>query len=237
MSQSSSPAKSLGSRIWEWLLPSNTPQDAPTGADALQIDWLKAVPYTLIHLACFGVLWTGWSWPALAMALFLYALRVFTLTGFYHRYFSHRSFKAGRIPQCACGWIGCTPIQKTPLWWAAHHRHHHTHSDDEHDLPSPRQSGFWYAHMGWFLTPKCGPTNFRLIPDFAKFPELRWLDRFELLPPVLLMVLLYLTGFVFAYQWPQLGCSGGQMVIWFLISTVATYHVTYLVNTATHMMG
>jgi stearoyl-CoA desaturase (delta-9 desaturase) len=236
MNQSPPAKESLVKRIKEWAFSSNSVQ-AGDGAEAMVIDWVKAIPYALIHVACLGVIWVGWSWPALAMALFFYALRVFALTGFYHRYFAHRSFKVGRITQFVFGWIGCTAIQKSPLWWAAHHRHHHAHSDDEHDLHSPKQSGFWYAHMGWFLTPKCGPTNYRLIPDFAKFPEMRWLDRFELIPPLVLIGLLYLTGFVFAYQWPELGCTGAQMVIWFFISTVAVYQVTYLVNTATHMFG
>src|SRR5439155_26141420 len=118
----------------------------------------------------------------------LYALRVFALTGFYHRYFSHRAFKTTRVCQFVFGVLGCSAVQRGPLWWAAHHRHHHVHSDDEHDLHSPRRQGFWWSHFGWFLTPKALPTNMKLIPDYAKFPELRLLDRFETLVPVLLAV-------------------------------------------------
>ena len=76
-----------------------------------------------------------------------------------------------------------------------------------------------------------------MIPDFAKYPELRWLDRFELVPPVILIGMMYLAGFILDYQWPELGCTGWQMVAWFFVSTIFCYHVTYLVNTATHMMG
>ncbi|MFO0864215.1 MAG: hypothetical protein U0744_06095 [Gemmataceae bacterium] len=60
-------------------------------------DWVRSIPYWAIHASVLGVIWVGWSWPAVAMCAFMYALRVFTLTAFYHRYFSHRSFKCGRV--------------------------------------------------------------------------------------------------------------------------------------------
>ena len=224
-------------RFVQWLFLTDLQQEKIQGPEGERIDWKRAVAYATIHLAALSAFFTGWSWPALGAAFFLYALRVFTLTGFYHRYFSHRTFKVGRITQFVFGWIGCTAIQKSPLWWAAHHRHHHIHSDEPEDIHSPRQRGFWFAHMGWFLTPKCSPTNLKMIPDFAKYPELRWLDRFELVPPVILIGMMYLAGFILDYQWPELGCTGWQMVAWFFVSTIFCYHVTYLVNTATHMMG
>jgi len=226
--------RSLFSRISSYF---GKPVKAPDGSQGETIDWARAIPFSLIHFACLAVIWVGWSWPAVAMAAFLYALRVFTLTAFYHRYFSHRTFKTGRITQFIFGWIGCTSIQRGPLWWAAHHRHHHTHSDDPEDLHSPRQKGLLMAHIGWFLTPKAEPTNWRLIPDFARYPEMRWLDRFDLVPPALLIALLYGLGELLSFQAPGLGCTGLQMVAWFFVSTVAVYHVTYLVNSATHLIG
>lgn len=226
---------SLFQRFNNWF--TSTPTKPSTGDDAERIDWTRGVPYIIIHLVPLGVIWVGWSWPAVAMAAFLYAIRVFTLTGFYHRYFSHRAFKVGRVTQFVFGWIGCTSIQKGPLWWAAHHRHHHAHSDDEHDIHSPRHKGFWFAQCGWFLTPRSMPTDQRMISDFAKYPELRWLDRFDLVPPIVMIALVYLIGLVCELRAPALGCTGLQMVIWFFLSTVAVYHVTYLVNTATHLIG
>jgi stearoyl-CoA desaturase (delta-9 desaturase) len=213
------------------------PATAPTGPESERIDWSRAIPYIGIHLVPLGVIWVGWSWPAVVMAFVLYVVRVFALTGFYHRYFSHRSFKVGRITQFVFGWIGCTAVQKGPLWWAAHHRHHHAHSDDEQDIHSPRHKGFWFAQVGWFLTPRATPTNYRMVSDFAKFPEIRWLDKYDLVPPAILIAMVYVLGLVFAHQWPELGCTGLQMVVWFFVSTVFCYHVTYLVNTATHLIG
>src|SRR5689334_23105390 len=101
-------SRSLVRRVTDWFV--SVPQEEATGPGSERIDWSRAVPYFLIHAACLGVIWTGWSWPAVAMAVFFYALRVFTLTGFYHRYFSHRAFKVGRVTQFVFAWIGCTSI-------------------------------------------------------------------------------------------------------------------------------
>jgi stearoyl-CoA desaturase (delta-9 desaturase) len=223
------------SKLGGWFLPKQPANLDVAEADE-RLDWSRVVPYALIHLACLGVIWVGWSWPAVAVAGFLYALRVFTLTAFYHRYFAHRSFKTGRITQFIFGFIGCTSIQRGPLWWAAHHRHHHVHSDDPEDLHSPRQKGLLWAHFGWFLTPRADATNVKFIPDFAKYPELRLLDKFDLVPPILLGLALYGLGELLALG--GVATTGMQMLIWGLfISTVAVYHVTYLVNSATHLIG
>jgi len=203
-----------------------------------RVDWFRAIPFIGMHVACVAVFWVSWSWLAISIAAILYALRVFALTGFYHRYFSHRSFKTWRLVQFFFGVLGCSAVQRGPLWWAAHHRHHHVHSDDPEDLHSPRQHGFWFSHFGWFLTPKGFVTKTKLIPDFAKYPELRLLDRFDMVVPLLLALFLYGFGELVAWQVPDAAITGWQLVVWgFFISTVAVYHVTYLVNSATHIVG
>ena len=64
-----------------------------------RIDWLRAVPFALMHLACIAVIWVGISWTAVIVAAALYAVRMFAITAFYHRYFSHRTFQASRTVQ------------------------------------------------------------------------------------------------------------------------------------------
>jgi stearoyl-CoA desaturase (Delta-9 desaturase) len=232
------------------VTPPNEQENVPAEQNN-RIDWTRSVPYLAMHLACLGVFFVGWSWLAVSIAAFLYALRVFTLTGFYHRYFSHRSFKTWRIVQFVFAVIGCSSVQRGPLWWAAHHRHHHVHSDDPEDLHSPKQQGILWAHMGWFLTPKASKTNYKVIPDFAKYPELRFLDRFDLIVPIALAVLLFCFGAFIAWGMPasdvaefgwnpfvERPVTGTQLLVWgFFVSTIAVYHVTYLVNSATHIIG
>jgi stearoyl-CoA desaturase (delta-9 desaturase) len=202
------------------------------------IDWVGLIPYALIHLGCLAVIFVGWSPAAVAVAVFLYLIRMFALTGFYHRYFSHRTFRTSRAFQFVGAAIGNACVQRGPLWWSAHHRHHHRHSDQEADVHSPRQIGFFWSHMGWFLTMENTPTNFRSVRDLTKYPELMFLDRHHWVVPVTLAASTYGLGALLAAVAPGLGTNGWQMFVWgFLISTVVLYHATYTINSVAHVVG
>jgi stearoyl-CoA desaturase (delta-9 desaturase) len=191
--------------------------------------WIQAIAnisaFALVHLVCLAAFWTGVTQVALLLFVASFLLRKFGITAGYHRYFSHRTFKTNRAFQFALAWLACSAAQKGPLWWAGHHRSHHQYSDGPEDLHSPLQKGVWYAHMGWILDTKYDETNFKTIPDFARYPELRWLNRFFLLPPVLWAALCLLIG-----GWPGL--------LWgFFISTTVLWHTTFLINSACHLFG
>lgn len=203
-----------------------------------KIEWLRCTPFLLMHFAIFTVFLVGWSWVAVGVAVFMLCLRKFAITGFYHRYFSHRSFKTSRWYQFLWAVIGNMSVQKGPIWWAAHHRHHHRHSDDEHDVHSPVTHSFLFSHMGWFMTDE----NFNFPRDGAgelqKFPELRFLDRFDYVAPVVLGVGMFLLGMMLEAWWPSLGTNGWQMLVWgFLVSTLICYHLTYSINSVAHVLG
>ena len=119
---------------------------------------------------------------------------MFFVTAGYHRYFAHRSFKTSRWFQFVIAWMAMSSSQKGVLWWAAHHRHHHRYSDQEEDLHSPTLFGFWWSHVGWILSDQYNETRFDYIGDFAKFPELRWLNKYYLVPPAVLGVAMFLIG-------------------------------------------
>jgi len=209
-----------------------------SGESGERIDWLRVLPFIGLHLACLGVIWVGFSWFALAVAAALYAVRMFAITGFYHRYFSHKAFKTSRATQFVFALIGAMSVQRGPLWWAAHHRHHHRHSDTELDPHSPARRGFWWSHMGWFLTPKAFATDMAAIPDLAHYPELRFLDRFDLLLPVALAAALLGLGVLLERVAPGLGTNGPQLLVWgFFVSTVALFHVTVTINSLAHQWG
>ena len=206
-----------------WFDSSAVDREAMT--DTTVLDWFRVVPFILVHLACLGVIWVGWSWTAVGVAVALYVVRMFAITGFYHRYFSHRSYKTSRAAQFVFAVVGASSAQRGPLWWAAHHRHHHRHSDTEHDVHSPRHHGFWWAHMGWITAPGNFPTAFERVPDLTKYPELRFLDRFDVLVPIALAVTLFVVG-------------GAQMLVWgFFISTVVLFHCTCFINSLAHQLG
>jgi stearoyl-CoA desaturase (delta-9 desaturase) len=211
--------------------------DGTEGPEVDRIDWLRVIPFIGLHLACLGVLWVGASWFALAVALALYLVRMFAITGFYHRYFSHRAFRTSRLLQFGFAVLGAASVQRGPLWWAAHHRHHHRHADTEQDPHSPRH-GFWRSHMGWFLTRRGFATDPSRITDLLRYPELRWLDRFDIVVPVALAWVLFALGGWLEQAHPQLGTSAGQLLVWgFFVSTVALFHGTVSINSLAHRWG
>jgi stearoyl-CoA desaturase (delta-9 desaturase) len=184
------------------------------------------LPYWSIHVAAIaGVAILGWSWRGLALALALYVPRMFFVTGAYHRYFSHRSYKTSRWFQFVLGLGAILTGQRGPLWWAAHHRVHHKLSDAPGDLHSVKQSGFWWSHQGWVVSRDLEETNLARIKDFAKFPELLWLDRWWHVPLISFAVLTLVLGGWTGFVW---GFCVGQVVCW---------HATYTINSLAHLWG
>jgi len=186
---------------------------------------IKSVPFLLLHVACLAAIFTGISLTAGLLCIGMYALRMFALTAGYHRYFSHRSYGASRTFQFLIALLGCTALQKGPLWWAAHHRRHHKYTDQEGDVHSPRQNGFWWSHIGWVLSTRYDGYDKDAIKDFARYPELRWLDNYHVIPAIALAAVCFLIG-------------GWQGLVWgFFISTVILHHATFSINSLAHMWG
>lgn len=203
-----------------------------------KIDWLRALPFVILHLSVLLVFIVGWSPVAIAVAVFMYAIRMFAITGFYHRYFSHKAFKTSRLVQFIFALIGAGAAQRGPLWWASHHRLHHINSDKEIDEHSPKKHGIVWSHMGWFLAKHNFSTQLDKIKDFAKYPELKFIDRFDVLVPAVLGTSLYFLGEVLAAYYPQSGTNGLQMFVWgFVISTLVLYHITFTINSLAHTIG
>ena len=187
---------------------------------------LRSVPFLLVHVvAIVGVAWLGWSWTGLLLAVALYYVRMFGVSAGYHRYFSHRSFRTSRPVQFALALLATSSVQKGVLWWASHHRAHHKHSDQPGDVHSAARDGFLWSHLGWILSARFEQTDRPLVNDLAAFPELVWLERWHLVPPVVLAVGLGLVG-------------GPWAVLWgFFVSTVLLWHGTFTINSLAHRVG
>jgi stearoyl-CoA desaturase (delta-9 desaturase) len=198
---------------------------APRPAEHDDIIYPSAVPFVIVHLLCFAAIWTGVTWGAVATAIGLYWLRIFSIGAGYHRYFSHRSYSTSRVFQFVLAFMSQTTTQKSILWWAAKHRHHHLHSDTELDVHSPRHTGFFYAHVGWIFASRHDETDLTKIADFARYPELMLLHRFELAPAVIMGTVVFLLG-----GWTYL-------IVGFFWSTVAVYHATFCINSLAHVHG
>ncbi len=190
-----------------------------------KISFVRSIPFLSVHLMCLAAIWTGVRWVDVAACVSLYYLRMTFLTIGYHRYFSHRTFSTNRVFQFFLALGGTLCMQKGPLWWAAHHRHHHRYSDQEQDIHSPAVRGFWWSHVGWVLCSKYDETRFDAIRDFARYPELRWINRFYLVPPIALAIALFFAG-------------GFSMLVWgFFISTTILWHGTFTINSLSHVFG
>lgn len=207
-------------------------------SDERHFNLLRLLPFILLHLGCLAALYVGVSTTALVICALMYLIRMFAITAFYHRYFAHRTFKTNRFWQFIFAFIGNSAAQRGPLWWAAHHRHHHQHSDSEQDLHSPLQQGFWWSHVGWFSCNAAFKTPWQRIRDFAQFPELRFINRFDALAPAILGISLYALGELLAVYAPHLNTNGAQLFVWgFVISTVLLFHATVTINSLGHVWG
>lgn len=185
----------------------------------------NTVAFIAVHLAPIAAFWTGVTTTSVLLAVTLYIVRMFGVTAGYHRYFSHRSFKTSRFGQFLFAFLAMSSAQKSVLWWAALHRHHHAHSDQEEDVHSPVHRGFFYSHVGWIFDKKHDVTRVDDVPDLAKYPELRFLDRHQLVPATMLAVGCFLID-----GWPGL-------FIGFFLSTVFLYHGTFFINSLAHVHG
>jgi stearoyl-CoA desaturase (delta-9 desaturase) len=181
--------------------------------------------FLAVHLACLAVFWVGWDWTGVAMCAFFFFIRKFGITGGFHRYFSHRSYKTSRLFQFILAVLGNMSAQKGAIWWAAHHRHHHKHSDTHEDLHSAELEGFYWSHIGWIMSDEYEKFDPKTVPDLLKYPELVWLDKYRYFTPFLLAVFCY-----WYHGWIGL--------IWgFFISTVILYHTTFAINSLCHIFG
>lgn len=190
-----------------------------------RISLVRSFPFFAVHLACIAAFFLKFHWSYLVVCLAVYYIRMFFVTAGYHRYFSHRSFKTSRAFQFVMAFLATMSTQKGVLWWAANHRHHHRHSDMDEDLHSPTLRGFLWAHVGWILSDRYNQTKTDLVGDFNKYPELRWLNQYHAVPPILLGVGMFLAG-----GWP--------LLVWgYCISTVILWHSSFTINSLSHIFG
>ena len=221
------------------LTASLTPPNEKHIAEVQQrTDWNTNLPFLGIHIGCFLILWTGIDLFSAGLGLITLLVRMFGLTGGYHRYFCHRSFKTTRLFQFVLAVLGAAAAQKGPLWWAGHHRHHHRHSDTASDVHPPGVKGFYWAHFGWVICPANVRTRTELVPDLVRFPELRWLDRHHYAIPACLAAGLFVLGSWLEATVPYLATSGWELLaVGFFLSTTLLYHVTFAVNSIGHTVG
>jgi stearoyl-CoA desaturase (delta-9 desaturase) len=190
------------------------------------MDHVSLALFVAMHASLAFVFVVPFSLRALAIALGGYVLRMGAITGGYHRYFAHRSYKTSRAFQFALAVLGCTSMQNGPIWWASVHRQHHKYADRPGDPHSPFLRGLWYAHVGWVFD-QSGPEpgDDANVQDLMRYPELRWIDRHKWLP-------------IIAFGFGCYALGGAAGLVWGLVvGTLAVFHSTMLVNSLAHVWG
>ncbi len=187
----------------------------------------------IIHVLSIVALFPGfWSFQAFTGFLVLYWITAcLGVTLGYHRLLSHRAFRVPRWLErffATCGALSC---QHGPIDWVGLHRHHHKFSDTDADHHNSKK-GFWWSHMGWmFESIPAMRAVPRLTGDLSIDPYYCWLNKNFLLLQIPLGILLFCIGI-------NSGVGGWSMVLWGIpLRLVFVYHVTWLVNSATHRWG
>jgi len=223
---------------------------ASTAAVRHSTHWEYLLPILVVHLlACGAFLPWCFSWSGVSLALL--GTVVFGTLGInlcYHRVLSHRSLKVSRGLERSLATIALCSLEDTPARWVANHRLHHVHSDDTLDPHSPRD-GIGWSHAGWL---------FRRAPDrrtysfFDKYAHdilsddyYRWLERNPM--AILWIYGLHAVGFAVAGlligratggDWNAGVQLAASWLVWgVLVRTVLVWHITWSVNSLTHLFG
>ncbi|TDC07408.1 acyl-CoA desaturase [Streptomyces sp. 8K308] len=200
------------------------------------------VPF-LALLAAIPLAW-GWgvSWLDLTLMVVFYFLGVHGVTIGFHRYFTHRSFKARRPMRIALAIAGSLAAEGPVVRWVADHRRHHKHSDAEGDPHSPWRygetvpalvKGLFWAHMGWMFDREQTPQHV-YAPDLVKDPDVRRVSRQFTLWTTVSMLLPPLLGGLISWSWE------GALSAFFwgsLVRIALLHHVTWSINSICHATG
>jgi stearoyl-CoA desaturase (Delta-9 desaturase) len=186
----------------------------------------------------------GWGigWVDIALAAVFYTFTCLGVTVGYHRYFTHRAFKAKRPMRVALAIAGSMALQGPILHWVADHRRHHAFSDREGDPHSPwafgtsplaLARGFWHAHMGWIFERELTNQE-RFAPDLLADGDIKRVHRqFGLWTAVTILTPAVLGGLITWSWW-------GAVTAFFwagLVRVSFLHHVTWSVNSICHMIG
>jgi stearoyl-CoA desaturase (delta-9 desaturase) len=210
--------------------------------------WMYAIPIVAIHLlALLAFMPWLFSWTGLVVGVL--GIHVFgqSITIGYHRLLTHRSFKTPKWVERLIVIMAQCCLQDTPARWVATHRYHHLHSDEQEDPHTPLVTFFW-SHMGWLLTYNSHSRAFETYQKYARDilndRFYKWLERTSHLPIIYVahVLLVYLVGA--AIGWFMGGTllaavqMGLSLTVWgVFVRTVAVWHITWSVNSLSHMFG
>jgi stearoyl-CoA desaturase (delta-9 desaturase) len=214
-----------------------------------RVKWRFATAIILLHfVALLAFLPWFFSWTGVVlMALGFYGFSILGVSMGYHRLLTHRSFTCPRWLEHSLVILGVCCLQESPSFWVALHRQHHQASDRERDPHSPLRSFLW-GHIGWLVIKSDdadpGPLIARYAQDLSNDPLYRWLDVTEnwLKIALLSWVAFFVAGLAtVTLTGGTMGDAiqfGASLMVWGVaVRTVLVWHVTWSVNSVTHLWG
>lgn len=200
------------------------------------IDWVNSsflvgTPLVALLGTAFYVWRHGVTWLEIANFLVMFVLTSVSVTGGYHRLFSHKSYEASTPVKLFYLIFGAAAVENSLLKWASDHRYHHSYVDQPED-PYNILKGGLYAHMGWiFLKDTRDERRFENVPDLMKDPLVMWQHRFYL-PLVVLMTFALPTWIGLVQGRPVGGLLWGGF-----LRVVMVHHTTFFINSLAHLYG
>jgi len=205
------------------------PAFAKKGIRRGSIGFFLAITFVAIFGIPLYVFHFGLRLGDLILFFFYSFFTILAITAGYHRYYSHRSFKAHPVIEFFLLFFGAAAVQQSALKWSALHRQHHRYTDTERD-PYNIKQGFFHAHIGWLLFWKYR-ADYDCVKDLNKSFLVRhqhehfqsWVVTAGILTPVLIGGLYgsWLGGLLF-------GVAG--RLFW-------VYHSTFFINSIAHTFG
>ncbi len=196
--------------------------------DRVNITFIAAVHVAAVAAVVYSAL-IGVGWVSVALAVVWYWCSGLSITGGYHRLFSHRSYRSAAPLRAFYLLFGAAAFQNSAINWASDHRRHHAHTDEDEDPYDARQ-GLWWSHIGWVLYKDP-------LRDYANVRDL-FRDRLVALQHRYSLVLAPLMGWAvpaaIASAWGD--ALGGFLWVG-CIRLVAQYHSTFSINSIAHRFG
>jgi stearoyl-CoA desaturase (delta-9 desaturase) len=217
-------------------------QDLRMGREHQQgrINWITAIVMGLFHIGAIAALFC-FSWKNLAAFAITYFFAINVGIGMaYHRLLTHRGYRTPRWLEYFVTACGTMALEGGPIFWVATHRVHHQNSDQEGDPHTPHD-GTWWAHAGWIISGRALHSETALLgryaPDLTRDKGHVWLSKFHWVPITVVGLLQVAIGAALAPAGSRI-LGGITMMLWgTFLRVVVGLHATWLVNSATHLVG
>lgn len=221
----------------------------PAGAKGQRIAWPYLITIALYHLvALLAFLPWFFSWTGVIVAwLGLLVFGTFGINICYHRLLTHRGFTCVTWLERCLAILGICCVQDTPIHWVAVHRRHHQYSDEQSDPHSPFVNFLW-AHIGWLLIENRDFDRLGLYsryardiaqnPFYSRFERVRWYAGVIYASWLLFFLGGLVAGVVIGSSLMESVQFGLSLLVWgVFVRTVVVWHITWSVNSITHIWG